>query len=195
MPYTTTSWTSGTTPVDAPEMNNLETQYAEATNSFEQDMFTAGWVQNGLVATKDGSVASQLDVTAGVAFLMQSDGTTRRRAPTSSTQSTTGHASTTMYLFLKTDGTFAWQTSSTPPSNALGIAHVTTDGSANISTVVDDRDLNPNLFSNAAGQPFWGTDALAQLKSNGGGSAGFNVWVGTTDPGSMALEGDVWVKA
>ncbi|MGK2852243.1 MAG: hypothetical protein ACSLFN_15230 [Candidatus Limnocylindrales bacterium] len=30
--------------------------------------------------------------------------------------------------------------------------------------------------------------------SAGGGAAGVKVWVGTTDPGGSAAEGDVWVK-
>ena len=30
--------------------------------------------------------------------------------------------------------------------------------------------------------------------SAGGGAAGVKVWVGTTDPGASAAEGDIWVK-
>jgi hypothetical protein len=175
-------------------MNNLETQYTEATNSLPIGSCTA-FVESGMVSTKDGSVASQLDITSGVAWLMQTDSTLRRRAPTSTNRSTSGHPSTTMYLFLQNDGTYAWQTSSSGPSNSLAIAHCTTDGSSNILVVTDDRDLNPNLFNSALGNPFWGADALAQMKSQGGGSAGANIWVGTTDPGSNALEGDIWIKA
>lgn len=36
-------------------------------------------------------------------------------------------------------------------------------------------------------------DAWAQA-SAGGGAAGVKIWVGTTDPGGSAVEGDVWVK-
>lgn len=33
------------------------------------------------------------------------------------------------------------------------------------------------------------------INSNGGGSAGTTIWVGTTDPGGSAAEGDIWIKA
>ena len=36
-------------------------------------------------------------------------------------------------------------------------------------------------------------NAWAQA-SAGGGAAGVKVWVGTTDPGASAVEGDIWVK-
>lgn len=150
MPYTPTTWVSGTTPLSAAIGNNFESQYTEATSSFEQDLFTP-FVYSGLVATKDGTTASQLDVTAGVAFLTQADLTLRRRAPVSSTQSTTGHPSTTMYLFLNPDGTWAWQTSSTPPTGALAVAHATTDGSSNILVVTDDRQNQPTMLPNMVG--------------------------------------------
>lgn len=36
---------------------------------------------------------------------------------------------------------------------------------------------------------------LGNIKSNGGGAAGTRIWVGTTDPGSNAQEGDIWINA
>lgn len=146
MSYTPTSWVSGTTPVDAPEMNNIESIYAEATQSFEQDLFTP-FVHSGLVATKDGTTASQLDVTAGIAFLLQaSDNTLRRRAPTASTKSTSGHPSTTMYLDLNADGTWSWATTHSGVANYLSIASVTTDASSNILAVTDARNQTTSMF-------------------------------------------------
>ncbi|MGZ6321554.1 MAG: hypothetical protein ACXWQR_19900 [Ktedonobacterales bacterium] len=130
--------------------NNIEVQYDEATQSFEQDLLTP-FVFSGFTAARDGTTLSQLDVAAGVAFPKQTDNTLRRRSLSSSTQSTSGHPSTTMYLFLNPDSTWAWQTSSTPPTNALAICHVTTDGSSNILTVVDDRVTGTTLFGGMTG--------------------------------------------
>lgn len=148
MPYTPTTWTSGVTPLDTPELSNLETQYTEATNSFEQDLFTA-FVLSGLVCTKDGTTANQLDVTAGVAFLLQTDSTLRRRATAASTtgQFTTATPSTTYYLDLNPDGTFSWGTSHSGVTNHLTICQATTDGSGNILAVTDERTLNTTLLT------------------------------------------------
>lgn len=150
MPYTSTSWVDGSTALNQSHLNNLETQYTEATNSFEQDLFT-GFVFSGLVATKDGTVANKLDVTAGVAFLKQTDNTLRRRAPASSNQ-TTATPSTTYYLDLNPDGTWSWATSHTGQANYLPICQVTTDGSGNILAVTDERLLNATFLNGMAGQ-------------------------------------------
>ena len=149
MPYTPTTWTNGTTPVNATNMNHLETAYSEAINSFEQDLFSA-FVLSGLAASKDGTLANQLDVTAGVAFLLQSDSTLRRRAPAASTQ-TTATPSTTYYLYLQPDGTWYWSTSNSPAANSLAICQVTTDASGNISAVTDKRSRNTTLLPGMAG--------------------------------------------
>lgn len=155
MPYTKGAalasgpYTAGGT-ANNQQANNWETQYDEATQSFEQDLLTP-FVFSGFTAARDGTTLSQLDVAAGVAFPKQADNTLRRRSLSSSTQSTAGHPSTTMYLFLNPDGTWAWQTSSTPPTNALVICHVTTDGSSNIVTVVDDRVIATSLLPGMVG--------------------------------------------
>lgn len=36
--------------------------------------------------------------------------------------------------------------------------------------------------------------AIAALKTVGGGAAGQSIWVGTTDPGASANEGDIWIQ-
>jgi hypothetical protein len=36
---------------------------------------------------------------------------------------------------------------------------------------------------------------MGNIKSNGGGAAGTRIWVGTTDPGTLAQEGDIWIDA
>lgn len=35
---------------------------------------------------------------------------------------------------------------------------------------------------------------IAQIRASGG-TVSANIWVGTTDPGSSAIEGDIWIKA
>lgn len=196
MPYTKTSWTSGTTPVDAPEMNNLETQYTESTLSINPDQGIAV-VLSGCTGVRDGSNLAQLDFTGGTAYVKQTDGTFRERQPT--TQNfTVSVPSTSYYLDLNPDGTLSWGTSHSAVTNHITLLSLTTDGSTHIVTPITDlRPLTLNLFPGAASNvtPQIGGDTLAQLKSNGGGAAGQNIWVGTTDPGSNAQEGDIWINA
>ena len=40
MAYTPTTWVQNVTPGNSTNMNHLESQYTEAINSFEQDLFT-----------------------------------------------------------------------------------------------------------------------------------------------------------
>lgn len=177
MPFTATTFNSGAAPgIDAPVLNAMQTQYSEATLSLEQDLFSA-FVLSGLVATKDGVTASQLDVTAGVAFVLQTDGTLRRRAPTSSTQSCSGHASTTLYLDLNPDGTWSFATTHSAQAGYLPIAQVTTDASANILTVTDVRTLTPSLLPAAtaalnipAGLTAASVPPVTQINSTNAGS-------------------------
>jgi hypothetical protein len=37
--------------------------------------------------------------------------------------------------------------------------------------------------------------AMGLIASAGGGAAGTRIWVGTTDPGGAASEGDIWIRA
>lgn len=152
MPYTPTTWVSGSTPVDAPEQNNLETQYTEATNSIEQDLLTAFTI-SGMVCTKNGTNAKQLDVTAGVTLIKQTDGTLRRRATSASTtnQFLTATPSTTYFLDLNPDGTFSWGTAHSAVTNHLTVASVTTDASGNINVITDTRTLNATLLASMTG--------------------------------------------
>jgi hypothetical protein len=149
MPYTPTTWVDGTTIGNQTHMNNLETQFLEASNSFEQELFTA-FVFSGAVPTKDGTIANQLDIPAYVAFLKQSDNTLRRRATTTTTK-TTATPSTTYYLYLQPDGTWYWSTTNSPAANSLEICTVATDGSGNISTVTDARTTATTLLNGIPG--------------------------------------------
>lgn len=150
MPYNPTGWVAGVTALSAAVGNNFESQYTEATNSIEQDMLQP-FVLNGMVATKDGTLAFQLDVTAGVAFIKQTDSTLRRRAQTSTTFSCSGHANQTMFLDLNPDGTYSWNNAHSGVTNHLTICTVVVDGSANILTVTDTRFTSINFFNNTSG--------------------------------------------
>lgn len=150
MPYAQTLWNNGTTPLSAAHLNNLETEYFESTNSFQQNLLQP-FVFSGLAATKDGTVNNQLDVTAGVAFLIQTDNTVRYRSTSASTpgQFTTSAISAVYFLDLNPDGTWSFATSHSAQANYLSVAQVTTDASGNISTVTDERVTTINFFSGA----------------------------------------------
>lgn len=170
------TWNSGGSPgVDAPALNNLETQYTEASLSFNPDILAAGFVLTGLVCTKDGTVASKLDVTAGTYYAVQSADSTLRQRKISTTNFTTSVASTTYYFDVNPDGTTSWGTSHSAVTNHLTICTVTTDGSANISTVTDTRTTAINLFNSATGV----------LQFNGS-----KVWTAGNDGSGSGLDGD-----
>ncbi|HET9109683.1 MAG TPA: hypothetical protein VFN78_02545 [Ktedonobacterales bacterium] len=130
--------------------NNDETQAGVALYSLNPDLLTP-FVLNGITCAKDGTIASQLDVASGFAYLKVSDNTLARCDVASTTFSTTGNPSTSLYLFLKNDGTWAFQLSSTGPANSLAICTVTTDGSSNIATVTDTRTLHTALVGAGEG--------------------------------------------
>lgn len=156
MAYQPVTYNTGAAPgLDGPAFNAIETQYAEAINSLHHETVQP-FVEYGLVATKDGTVATKLNVTAGVAWLNQSyDGTRRYRAPTS-TSFTTSAPSATYYLDVQSDGTWSWGTAHSSDPNYLAIAQVTTDGASNIATVTDARSLALRLFANAQGPLLYG---------------------------------------
>jgi hypothetical protein len=149
VPYTPHSWANGDS-ASAARLNNIETQYTEASNSF-QPYLLQPFVLSGMVCTKDGTTANQLDVTAGVACLLQTDSTLRQRTTVASTggQFTTSAISATYYLDLNPDGTWSFATSHSGVANYLSICQVTTDASGNILAVTDERVTTINFFSGA----------------------------------------------
>lgn len=151
-PYTKTTWIDGSTMGNQTRLNNLETQASVALNGFNGDLLTP-FVLSGITCSKDGTIANQLDVTSGRAYLKMSDNTVGLIATVASTASQflTTTPSTTYYLFLKNDGTWQWSTTSTGPTNSLAIAHATTDGSGNINVVTDDRITSTSLLPGAGG--------------------------------------------
>lgn len=181
MPFTPITFNTGSGPgIDGPSLNFIESQYAEAMLSFEQDLFTP-FIFSGFVATKDGTTSTQLDVTAGVAFLKQADSTLRRQSTSAVANfSTSGHPSTTMFLDYNPDGTWSWATTHSGVANALPIASVTTDAGANISTVTDARTLSTTLLNGMAGF----LNLVARGAHNGVG--GFTISAGNGAPVSLA---------
>ncbi len=202
MSYLPTAWKSGQTPADAPQFNNLESAYRSAMSALNADLFSA-FVLSGLVATKDTSVATQLDVTAGVAYLKQpaatvasgSGATTSsvsqndiaRVAPAASTF-TTSVASATYYLDLNPDGTWSWGTVHSAQANSLSVAQVTTDASGNILTVTDKRSMLAQLLpGDLMGQLQLPTTAGVSVQPPQGGPYGGQIVGGVTggQPGAL----------
>lgn len=179
MPYTPTTWVFSTTMGTYTRLNNLETQYTEATNSFEQDLLTP-FVYSGMVCTKDGTIANQLDITAGLAFPMQADNTLRRRG-TLATTKTTATPSTTYYLYLQPDGTWYWSTSNSPAANSLAICQVTTDGSGNINAggVTDKRVTTTTLLASMVGSVNFPGGLIVSQQSGSANGISFKTWNGT----------------
>lgn len=149
-PYAPTTWTSGVTPLSATNENNQETQARIALAGFNPDLIGSGFVLSGVTCAKDGSIANQLDVASGEAYLIMTDGTLAR-CDVATTTFVTSVASTTYYLDLNPDGTWSWGTSHSGVTNRMFIAQATTDGSGNILVVTDNRTLYPTLLANAAG--------------------------------------------
>lgn len=147
MSYNQTSWQnspSTASPIDAANLDNLETQYTEASNSIITDLYK-GFVI-GLVPTKASTPANQLNVSAGTIYLQSTQDSTLRRFPISAFSKTTATASTTYYLaFNYIAGSIGvapsvnthWSTTAPTETNHYTVAQVTTDSSGNISGVTD----------------------------------------------------------
>lgn len=148
-PYVPTTW-SGTTGINITRLNNLETQASAALHSINPDLIAGGFILSGLTAWKDGTTATQLDVAAGSAYVVMSDGTAALISCPSSTQ-TTSAPSSTYHLYLQPDGTWYWDTLNSPATNSVAICTVTTDGAGAISAVSDARSTSVSMLSGAAG--------------------------------------------
>jgi hypothetical protein len=188
MPYTNTAWTNGATALNATNMNHAETQFAQALTSLNLDLFPAGVVLSGLVASKDGTTATQLNVTAGRAYLIQADSHNDSgvQAPGLSTQ-TTVTINTTYNLYLQPDGTWYWSTSNSPAANSLYIATVSTDGSGNIKTVTDKRTLTTGILTSGILAPVVASQSVAASVTP---SQVGTPYGGVTFGGAAAISGD-----
>ena len=150
-PYAPTAWVAGATALSQAHMNNLETQAADALNGLNGDLFAStGFVLSGILCTKDGTNANQLDVASGRAYALHSDGSLGLIVVGSTTFLTTV-ALATYYLDLNVDGSWSWGTSHSGMANYLTICNVTTDGSSNISVVNMQRQYQIDFLTQIAG--------------------------------------------
>ena len=155
-PYTTTSW-SGSTGINITRLDNLETSANIGVHSLNPNL-SGPYVHSGIACAKDGTVANQLDIASGVAFVTASDGTTIQIDVAADNTHTTSTPSTTYYLFLLNTGAWQWGTTATGPTNSLPICQVATDGSGNISSVTDVRHIG-----GGPGQPYTISRQLGQV--------------------------------
>lgn len=109
-----------------------------------QDIFASGFVVSGMVASKNATVANQLDVTAGACYIQQADSGLRRFTPAAASF-TTSLALATYYLDFQPDGTYSWGTAHSAQTGYLPVAEVTTDAAGAIATVTDKRPLVPGI--------------------------------------------------
>jgi hypothetical protein len=188
-PYSPTTWTNGVTPASQTNMNHLETSYGLAVQTLPQ-YSVAGYVLYGLVASKDGVTANQLDVTAGVAWLLQTDNTIAFQLIASSAGPlTTSSPTATYYLDLNPDGSYSFATSHSGVANHLTICTVATDGSGNILTVTDTRPLNGILFPASTGSVGFGLPSTGGVGFDQMGSATTRGAVAPTAPTATVLAG------
>lgn len=109
-------------------------------NSVPSNFLGGGFVITGVEAAIDGGSPSQLNITAGEAFIKQADGSFRRRV-VGSNSVVVALPSTTYYLDLNPNGTLSFATAHSVDANYLPLATVATNVSTEISTVTDARPL------------------------------------------------------
>jgi hypothetical protein len=131
------------------ELASLQSQISAGAGlgSLELDIFASGFVVSGLTASSAGNT---LTVTAGIAYLVQSNGQLSRLVTTIQTP-TTSVINTTYYFDLNPDGTYSFNTTHSVESHYLTICQVTTGASGQISAVTDMRILTPGQGAVNAG--------------------------------------------
>ncbi len=132
--------------VDGSQITNFAGVNQTYINSVVSDIFgNTSVVLSGGVATKDATVATQLDVTSTDVYF--ANGLRVSFAASQNGQFVTSVASTTYYLDYNSDGTFSFGTSHSIKTGYVSIAQVTTDSSGNILTVTDERPLIVHLLN------------------------------------------------
>jgi len=135
---------STATPVASSNLNADEMQYTEAINSLHADLHTP-FIASGL-AISGATGQKVVTVPLGVIYLLSTQDSTLRRFATTATTFTCAVASTTYYLdiypvasTLGVAPTYGWSfaTSHTAHSNYYTVATITTDGSSNITAVIN----------------------------------------------------------
>lgn len=192
-PYNGITCINGSTPANATWGNLIQTQASIALHGFNPKLIGSGFVYSGVVCTKDASVANQLDIASGVAYVVLSDGTVGEIDVGSGQTQTTSGASVTWHLYLQPDGTWYWSTSNAPAANSLHICDVTTDGSGNIVTVTDQRVTSVAMGSGAALVPTIGGENVAASVTPS--QAGVPAASGVTFGGAALVSGDNAAKS
>lgn len=134
-------------------------------NTRTSDIFgSTSVVLSGGVATKDATVATQLDVTAANVYF--GTGEHVNFSASSAGNFTTSTINATYYLDYNSDGTTSWGTAHSTKTGYVPIAQVTTDSAGNILTVTDERPTLLKLFYSAIG--LFGLRNGAGFVSDGG---------------------------
>lgn len=194
MPYTATTFNSGAAPgIDAAVLNAMQTQYSEAVQSFERNIFQPFVLVGGL-CTIHGGLPKQMDVTGCTYYALQAGDSTLRWRVVNATNFTTVTASTTYFLDYNADGTTSWGTAHSGAANYVPIASVTTDGSGNISVITDARPTIINLFAAAVGLLQFDGQYVARF-GTGGQKAPVNFTIGNVLPSSGMVKGDAHILA
>ncbi|MCF8566923.1 H-type lectin domain-containing protein [Alicyclobacillus tolerans] len=175
--------------VDGSQITNFSGVTTAQQQNLIADLFgDTSVVLSGGVATKDGTVANQLDVTAANVYF--SDGQHVNFAASQNGQITTATASTTYYLDYNPDGTTSWGTAHSTQTGYVPICSVTTDASGNISTVTDARPTTIKLFNALIG--LFGLPNGAGFIAEGGAELSTGSSGGTWAAKAAAANADVF---
>jgi hypothetical protein len=139
---------------------------------YTQDVFgSSGCILSGLSVTKDGSNPKQIDVTSGVVYIKQSDGSLRRFAPIG-TSFTVTTPNNTYNLDFQPDGTWFWGVGHSTQPNYINVATVTSDGSSNVNVITP----NPNAYTNVLTTSDRNTRTFVHYNQNAGQSIPQSAW-------------------
>jgi hypothetical protein len=138
---------------------------------YTQDLFGSGCILSGLAVTKDGTNANKINVTAGVVYIKQADGSLRRFAP-SAVSFTTTTPNNTYNLDFQPDGTWFWGVGHSTQANYINVATVTSDASSNVNVIT----TNPNAYTNVLTTSDRNTRTFVHYNQNSGQSIPQSAW-------------------
>ena len=116
------------------------------------DLIGGGLVLKGGVATKNGTTANQLDITATTVLMKDTSTGYISRVEISTPSKSTTLANATFYLDVALNATDYSFGTSHPSGDYIALAEVATDGSGNIATVNDVRPLTSTMLSGMDGK-------------------------------------------
>jgi hypothetical protein len=138
---------------------------------YTQDLFGSGCILSGLAVTKDGTNANKINVTAGVVYIKQADGSLRRFAP-AAVSFTTTTPNNTYNLDFQPDGTWFWGVGHSTQANYINVATVTSDGSSNVNVIT----TNPNAYTNVLTNSDRSTRPFVHYNQNSGQTIPSSQW-------------------